>query len=182
MLLEMMCNSFPEAPVNCRWTMVSIRESFFKRACVFPDQIYRYPMLLQSSLIEEMSSLKCGPTPSINGTCNLKVVLCWVTFTMALKCQEMSSYFINQTFLRKLLFEIDWNGTNHYLLAQKISFLISVDVRTDCFCKKCFRLWLRYKTWTLKNWIMAVETFMQKVFKFKKSTDDYSLVVDRRKI
>ena len=29
---------------------------------------------------------------------------------------------------------------------------------------------------------MAVETFMQKVFKFKKSTDDYSLVVDRRKI
>ena len=129
-LLEMMCISFPEAPVNCRWTMVSIRESFFKRACVFPDQIYRYPMLLQSSLIEEMSSLKCGPTPSINGTCNLKVVLCWVTFTMALKCQEMSSYFINQTFLRKLLFDIDWNGTNHYLLAQKISFLISVDVRT----------------------------------------------------
>ena len=39
-----------------------------------------------------------------------------------------------------------------------------------------------YKTWTLKNWNMAAETFMQKVFKFKNSTDDYSLVVDRRKI
>ena len=178
-----MRTSFPEAPVNCRWTMVSIWESFFKRACVFPDQIYRYPMLLQSSLIEEMSSLKCGPTPSINGTCNLKVVLCWVMFTMALKCQEMSPYLIVfRTFLRKLPFEIDWNGTIESLLACSKNTILDFRWCAYCFCKKCFRLWLRYKIWTQKNWIMTAETFMQKVFKFKKSTDDYSLVVDRRKI